>query len=77
MNKSRPVPKPQKHKHKPKKRIYPDKKHICAVCGRSGYTEWHHKVFRSQGGGEGDNLIELCRICHTRAHQDNEFRNKL
>lgn len=52
-----------------KKRTYPDKDGYCWICGMSGCTEWHHIVYRSHGGGEGDNLIEVCRACHRLLHE--------
>ena len=37
-------------------------------CGRFG-VHVHHKVFRSQGGGDvPENLSWLCGVCHVAAH---------
>lgn len=37
-------------------------------CGRFG-QHVHHKVFRSQGGGDvPENLAWLCGVCHDAAH---------
>lgn len=40
----------------------------CTLCGANQGLERHHKVFRSRGGGEGENLVWLCRVCHGAAH---------
>lgn len=41
----------------------------CKLCGTSAWTEVHHIVYRSQGGGEEpDNLITLCKLHHDAAH---------
>jgi len=42
----------------------------CEKCGTSnGPFDVHHKIKRSQGGGDDpENLILLCRICHGREH---------
>ena len=44
----------------------------CAKCGRSGKIEnfdLHHKVFRSRGGTDDpENLEILCRDCHNKIH---------
>ena len=37
----------------------------CVICG-SPYVDHHHIVFRSAGGEDRlENLIALCRNCHT------------
>lgn len=60
-------PKPVKKKRPAVK--MPDKKGYCAYCGTWGYTDWHHIKYRSQGGGnELDNLLEVCRMCHSAIH---------
>lgn len=42
----------------------------CACCGMGSLeTEWHHIIFRSQGGDESDeNMLEVCRSCHEKIH---------
>ena len=42
----------------------------CACCGMGSLeTEWHHIVYRSQGGDESDeNMLEVCRSCHEKIH---------
>ena len=42
----------------------------CACCGKGTLeTEWHHIIFRSQGGDESDeNILEVCRECHAKIH---------
>lgn len=42
----------------------------CACCGMGTLeTEWHHIIYRSQGGDESDeNMLEVCRECHEKIH---------
>ena len=41
----------------------------CDICERRLGVDPHHKVFRSQGGGdEESNLLWLCRSCHDDIH---------
>jgi 5-methylcytosine-specific restriction endonuclease McrA len=41
----------------------------CIGCGRRG-AEAHHVTTRGSGGDDvPDNLMPLCRICHTKIHQ--------
>ena len=41
----------------------------CQSCGAMSNLEVHHKEFRSQSGDDSEeNLITLCRSCHTLAH---------
>ena len=41
---------------------------LCEECGAVA-VDLHHKVKRSQGGGdEVDNLQALCRACHNLKH---------
>jgi 5-methylcytosine-specific restriction endonuclease McrA len=42
---------------------------VCVVCGCGSGLVVHHKVFRSQqGGDELDNLELLCQVCHGQCH---------
>lgn len=44
------------------------KTNSCRYCGTSG-TDVHHIKTRGAGGTDiAENLIELCRICHTKFH---------
>lgn len=49
----------------------------CAYCGKPRGIEVHHYIERSRGGlGIEENLICLCKRCHTRVHQgDTELQN--
>lgn len=48
---------------------------FCAVCGTTYRIELHHKLHRSQGGGDGAvNLIPLCHECHQRHHMEGGSR---
>lgn len=42
----------------------------CVLCGanETAGLQRHHKVFRSQGGGEGENLALVCKVCHDAIH---------
>lgn len=41
---------------------------LCVKCGAPG-VDIHHKVFRSQGGSDtADNMELLCRRCHDIVH---------
>jgi 5-methylcytosine-specific restriction endonuclease McrA len=41
----------------------------CGLCHSNLPLESHHKVFRSQGGGdEPGNLVRLCKVCHDAVH---------
>ena len=58
-----------KNKRIKNKKLLQDKKGICQVCGKKGATEKHHKKSKGSGGDDTEeNLIEVCRICHTKIH---------
>lgn len=51
------------------KKLLKDKKGVCEICGKRGSTEKHHKKTKGSGGNDTEeNLIEVCRICHTKIH---------
>lgn len=51
------------------KKLLKDKKGKCELCGKRGQTEKHHKKSKGSGGDDTkENLIEVCRICHTKLH---------
>lgn len=61
-----PVP---KNKRIVNKKLLKDKKGKCELCGKKGQTEKHHKKTKGSGGDDiEENLIEVCRICHTKIH---------
>ena len=39
---------------------------LCLFCNTP--ADPHHIVFKSQGGGEPENIVPLCRRCHTAIH---------
>jgi len=42
----------------------------CQFCGRMANLEVHHKAFRSLSGEDTEqNLITLCKACHSGAHE--------
>jgi 5-methylcytosine-specific restriction endonuclease McrA len=44
----------------------------CAICLTGYGLQLHHKIRRSQGGGDiPENLVWLCYECHTRLHAGN------
>lgn len=65
-NSFNPVP---KNKRIENKKLLKDKKGVCQICGKKGATENHHKKSKGSGGNDTEeNLIEVCRICHTKIH---------
>lgn len=61
-----PVP---KQKRIVNKKLLQDKKGICQLCGKKAQTEKHHKKTKGSGGDDTEeNLIEVCRMCHTKIH---------
>lgn len=52
------------------KKLLKDKKGRCEICGKVGQTEKHHFLKTKGAGGDDidENLIEVCRECHTKAH---------
>lgn len=58
-----------KNKRIVNKKLLKDKKGVCEICGKKGATEKHHKKSKGSGGDDTEeNLIEVCRICHTKIH---------
>ena len=54
-------------------RAYP----YCAICGKRSEVV-HHKLPRSAGGSDSpDNLVALCRACHTALHNKTIRGNKI
>ena len=45
---------------------------VCRICGKEGYTEWHHIISRGHAKKTGQmelitnpgNIVELCKSCH-------------
>ena len=65
-NSFNPLP---KNKRIVNKKLLKDKKGVCEICGKKGSTEKHHKKTKGSGGNDTEeNLIEVCRICHTKIH---------
>ena len=65
-NSFNPLP---KNKRIVNKKLLQDKKGKCQICGKKGATEKHHKKTKGSGGDDTEeNLIEVCRICHTKIH---------
>ena len=62
-----PVPKNERKKNK---KLINDKKHNCEYCGKKNWwTNKHHIKSKGSGGDDTeDNLIELCGVCHLKAH---------
>ena len=41
----------------------------CERCEYTDDLEWHHRIYRSDGGSDDpSNLEVLCRMCHHREH---------
>ena len=51
----------------------------CIYCGKPRGIEVHHFIERSRGGlGIEENLVCLCKACHTKIHQgDTDLQNFL
>ena len=49
---------------------------VCAKCGRSGYTEFHH-IDKNPKNTSSENIIELCFNCHRQQHNQRLFVAKL
>ena len=65
------LPQPKTPRIKNKK-LLQDKKGICFICGKLGQTDKHHIKSKGSGGDDKEeNLIELCRKCHTELHSGN------
>lgn len=51
----------------------------CEMCG-SKAVDIHHVESRGMGGSKSkdyiENLIAVCRICHTKCHSDRGFNEK-
>jgi 5-methylcytosine-specific restriction endonuclease McrA len=44
-------------------------KHRCRACSQGHGLDVHHVIARSLGGGDvSENLIALCRHCHSSVH---------
>ena len=68
-------PKPKRIKNK---KILQQKNGWCEYCGKAGYTETHHIHSKGAGGGDAeDNLVELCWLCHRKAHNAEISKDKL
>lgn len=65
-NSFNPVP---KNKRVVDRKLLKDKKGVCELCGKKGQTEKHHIKTKGSGGDDTkENLIEVCRVCHTKIH---------
>lgn len=41
----------------------------CTACNNKGDLDLHHLISRGAGGPDSEeNLMPLCRLCHTRLH---------
>lgn len=49
-------------------------KNRCAVCGSRQNINIHHKSYKRIGNERLMDLIELCRNCHTKAHDMDRHR---
>lgn len=45
------------------------KRNECYACGSDGYVEVHH-IDGNRGNNSLDNLLPLCKSCHSDAHQE-------
>ena len=43
---------------------------ICQVCGSKANVEGHHIIdHQFTGAADADNIVSLCRDCHTKVHK--------
>lgn len=40
----------------------------CTICGKTGYTEIHHKD-KNPFNNSPENLVQLCKSCHAKQHR--------
>lgn len=40
----------------------------CAICGKEGYTEVHHRD-ENPMNNSSENLVRLCKSCHAKQHR--------
>ena len=40
----------------------------CAICGKTGYTEVHHRD-KNPMNNSPENLVRLCKSCHAKQHR--------
>lgn len=74
-NSFHPLP---KNKRIENKKLLQEKTGKCQVCGKKSKTEMHHIKTRGSGGNDTEeNLVEVCRICHTKIHKGNIPKEKL
>lgn len=69
---------PKNPRIKNKKIISEMRTSYCEYCGRYGETEIHHLASRGASGGDiRENLINLCRLHHRKAHSGQIPRDEL
>jgi len=67
-----------KQKYKNHYNIADDEIIMCEACNCKIAVDIHHLIFRSQRGtDEINNLMPLCRNCHTKAHSNKQFNEQL
>lgn len=49
-------------------------KGACLCCGRDGRWDIHHKTYKRLGMERMGDLMELCPVCHKKAHQVHDAR---
>ena len=75
-NHAQGIPKPKRYKSH--ENIRKAKKDYCEVCGDPYMLEIHHLQSKGSGGQDYlENLICLCRTCHTKAHNGQISRETL
>lgn len=51
---------------------------ICQLCGAKGWLCVHHKIpFRISRDNSMDNLITLCKVCHSTQHTNKKIRGQM
>ena len=61
--------------------LAPDEAVMCEACHLEPAVDIHHIDMKGMGGTKGkdhiENLILICRRCHTFAHESPEFNERL
>jgi 5-methylcytosine-specific restriction endonuclease McrA len=49
---------------------------VCVACGSTEEVTIHHKTYRNIGSEKDEDLVCLCKICHTTYHRTNLSTSK-
>ncbi|APU89168.1 putative HNH endonuclease [Virus Rctr71] len=46
---------------------------LCYICGSTGKLDLHHKTYERITREHMEDLVTLCRQCHTTVHKNEKF----